>query len=158
MLLPLLPSVDPLRPFRLRACIDRVIGHPAYDQCHPNRTGGDPYDTFDHVNFRGKTPSLFAPPAVTHTAVYGPFVPVLLDGAHQQSHGQSRLQPAPSKLSEGVIPTKLSAIPISVSGGKHPHYLRHLTWPIPPPVGRLRPFQSTARVDGVVCKGTIDWF
>ena len=105
-----------------------------------------------------KHPQLFAPPAVTHTAVYGPFVPVLLDGAHQQSHGQSRLQPAPSKLSEGVIPTKLSAIPISVSGGKHPHYLRHLTWPIPPPVGRLRPFQSTARVDGVVCKGTIDWF
>ena len=57
-----------------------------------------------HVNFRGETPSLFAPPAMTHTAAYGPCAPIPLNGTHQQGHGQSRLQPALSKLSGGGDP------------------------------------------------------
>ena len=45
------------------------------------KRGGDPYDTFDHANFRGKTPSLFAPPAMAHTAACGPLVTVPINGA-----------------------------------------------------------------------------
>jgi len=33
---PLLLPVDRLRPFRLTARVDRVIGHPAFDRRHPN--------------------------------------------------------------------------------------------------------------------------
>jgi len=70
-----------LRPFRSTARINRVMGDPAYDRRRPNRGGGDPYDTKYHPYFRGKTPSLFAPPAMAHTATCGPFVTVPIDGA-----------------------------------------------------------------------------
>ena len=55
---PLLPPVDCLRPFRSTACVDRVMGNPAYDWRHPNRAGGGYNPTIYHGDLCGKNPRL----------------------------------------------------------------------------------------------------
>ena len=72
----------------------------------------DYYGIFIHGDFRVKTPSFWSPPAMAHTGAYGPFVPVPLNGAHQQGHGLPRLRPALSKSSGNMTTMVFSSMAI----------------------------------------------